>query len=215
MELKPDNKFNIEILHKKSSIIALISLQTDSETLLSCLLLKEKYLPIVEKMNENRKREWLSVRVLLKELLGYEKEILYNSIGKPYLPDNSFYISISHTKGFATLIIDKEKEVAIDIEKISPKVENVRKRFINEKEENALSKTIERIHLILHWSAKESLFKLIGSERIDFLKHLHILPFKPVVGEWSEFEAFETSTGNKRMFTIKYIVHENYVLTYI
>jgi 4'-phosphopantetheinyl transferase EntD len=197
------------------SIIAVAPLREDSESLLSRLSCKEKYLPVIEPMIENRKREWLTIRVLLKELLGQEKEILYNSLGKPYLSDNSYHISISHTKGYAALIINRENEVAIDIEKITSKVENIRKRFVNEEEEKALSQTNERIHLLLYWSAKESLFKRLNVENVDFKLHLHIRSFDPVIGEWGDFEAYETRTGNQNGFKIKYFVNENYVLTYI
>ena len=196
-------------------VFRVVTLDEDSESLLSRLSLKDKYLPVIEKMTENRKREWLSVRVLLKELLGEEKEILYNSSGKPYLSDNSFNISISHTKGYAALIINKENEVAIDIEKISPRVQNIRQRFVNEEEEKALSQSNEVIHLLLYWSAKESLFKLLGIENVDFKQHLHIMPFEPVLREWSEFDAFETRTKEQNSCKIKYFVHEDYVLTYV
>ena len=195
--------------------LAVVPLQEDSKLLLARLSFKERYLPIIERMTENRKREWLTIRVLLKELLGEEKEILYNSFGKPYLSDNSFYISISHTKGYAALIISKENEVAVDIEKIKPKVKNVQKKFVNEEEEKFLSQSNELIHLLLLWSAKESLFKMLGIENVDFKLHLHIQPFEPVLGEWSEFNACESRTKEQNCFKIKYFVHEDYVLTYI
>jgi len=201
--------------YRDLNTIAVVPLLEDSESLLSRLSLKDKYLPAIEKMTENRKREWLSVRVLLKELLGEEKEIFYNSSGKPYLSDSSFHISISHTKGYVALIINKDNEVAIDIEKISTRVQNIRQRFVNEEEEKALSKLNEVIHLLLYWSTKESLFKLLGVENVDFKQHLHIRSFEPVLREWSKFDAFETRTKNQNCYKIKYFVHEDYVLTYI
>ncbi|MCL1934401.1 MAG: 4'-phosphopantetheinyl transferase superfamily protein [Candidatus Azobacteroides sp.] len=201
--------------YRNETILSVVPLSEDSESLLSRLFFKERYLPVIEQMTENRKREWLSIRVLLKELSGEEKEILYDSLGKPYLSDNSFHISISHTKGYAALILDKENEVAIDIEKISPKVENIRTRFVNEEEEKSLSQSNERIHLLLYWSAKESLFKRLGVENVDFKTHLHICPFEPILEEWSDFKAYETRTKYQNCFKINYFVHEDYVLTYI
>ena len=198
-----------------SETIVIAPLNEDSESLLSRLTFKERYIPAIERMIEKRKREWLAIRLLLKELLGEEKEILYNSVGKPYLLDNSFRISISHTKGYAALIINKEKEVAIDIEKISSRVENIRKKFMNDEEEKAISQTNEVIHLLLHWSAKESIYKLLGIKNLDFKTDLYIQPFEPITGEWSEFYAHETKTKNQNCFQIKYFVHEDYVMTYI
>ena len=204
-----------QTFYQNQNILVVVPLEEDSESLLSRLSFKDKYLPIIEKMAENRKREWLSIRVLLKELLGEEKEIVYNSLGKPFLSDHSFYISISHTKGYAALILNKENEVAIDIERITPRIENIRTRFMNEEEEKALSQTNQLIHLLLYWSAKESLFKRLGLENVDFKTQLHISPFEPVLGEWSSFDARETWTENQERFKIHYFVHKDYVLTYI
>jgi len=204
-----------QTFYKNQNIIVVVPLEEDSESLLSRLSFKEKYLPVIEKMAENRKREWLSIRVLIKELLGEEKEIGYNALGKPYLLDNSFYISISHTKGYAALILNKENEVAIDIERITPRVENIRTRFVNGEEEKVLSQANKLVHLLLYWSAKESLFKRLCIENVDFKTHLHISPFEPVLGEWSSFDACETRTENHNCFKIHYFVHEDYVLTYI
>jgi len=215
IQKKRDLRSVSQTFHWNENWIAVVPLQEDSDSLLSRLSFKERYLPVIERMSENRKREWLAIRVLLKELLGEEKEILYNSLGKPYLSDNSFHISISHTKGYAALILNKEKEVAIDIEKISAKVEKVRKRFVSEEEEKALSPSGELVHLLLYWSAKESLFKMLGVENVSFKSDLHILPFEPRRGEWSEFEAYETRTSYQNPYTVKYFVHEDYVLTCI
>jgi len=204
-----------QTFYQNRNRIAIVPIQEDSESLLSRLSFKERYVSVIEKMTENRKREWLAIRVLLKELLGEEKEINYTPLGKPYLADNSFHISISHTKGYAALILNKENEVAIDIERIAPRVENIRERFVNEEEAKVLSQQNERIHLLLYWSAKETIFKWLGVENVDFKLHLHIQPFEPIIGEWSEFDAYETRTEHQNCFKITYFVHENYVLTCI
>jgi len=204
-----------QTFYRNQNILVVVPLDEDSESLLSRLSYKDRYLPVIEKMAENRKREWLSIRVLIKELLGEEKEILYNSLGKPYLSDNSYRISISHTKGYAALILNKENEVAVDIERITPRVENIRARFVNEEEENVLSETNKLIHLLLYWSAKESLYKRLCVENVDFKTQLHISPFEPIIGEWSCFDAYETRTEKQERITIHYFVHKDYVLTYI
>lgn len=204
-----------QVFYKNQNLLVIVPLQEDSASLLARLSLTEKYLPVLERMTENRKREWLTIRILLKELLGEEKEIHYNPLGKPYLPDNSFNISISHTKGYAALILNKEKEVAVDIEQITSRVEKVHLRFVNEEEEKFLSQTKLRIHLLLHWSAKESLFKLLNKENVNFKTQLHVRPFEPVFGKWANFTAFETRTEKQDVFTIHYFVHEDYVVTYI
>jgi 4'-phosphopantetheinyl transferase EntD len=184
-----------------------------SEELLSRLKYKDLYLPALAKMGEHRKREWLTVRLLLKEMLGEEKQILYTDAGKPYLADHSSHISISHTRGYVAVVTDEKHPVAIDIEHIAPRVEKIRSRFMSEAEEQHLSSCNPLIHLLLHWSAKETLFKLLDENTIEFKSQLHILPFEPVTGEWADFNAYETVTGKQQTFTIRYIVTPDYVLT--
>ena len=208
-------KDNQEVYHIDQAIIGITAIGQDSESLLNQLAHKEWYLPFLEKMSEHRRCEWLSVRILLKKLIGKEKEIRYHSSGKPYLADQSYYISISHTKGYVAVILCKEKEVAIDIEQISPRVEKIKERFICEEEERNLSKENELLHLLLHWSAKESLFKILDEENIEFKTQLHINPFEPEVNALAEFTAYETRTEAQQAFTVNYMVTEDYVLTAI
>ena len=43
--------------------------------------------------------------------------------------------------------------------------------------EPAMMEGDEVYALLLHWSAKEALFKLMGVEEVDFIRHLRIFPF--------------------------------------
>jgi phosphopantetheinyl transferase len=207
------------------SKIGIAPIDKDSETLLSQMKHGDRYLPAIEKMTEKRKCEWLTVRTLLKTLLGEEKEIAYQPNGKPYLSDHSYHVSISHTNykgvhdnnllGYVAMVLNEEKEVAIDIEMISPRVLKIKDRFLTEEEAKSISADNEIIHLLLHWSAKESVFKILDTENVDYQSQIHISPFKPVIGEWGSFEACETRTKQQHVFCVHYFVHEDYVLTVI
>jgi phosphopantetheinyl transferase len=205
----------IYTFYKNQCVVGISPILNDSESLLAQLSHKEWYLPSLEKMTEYRRQEWLSVRVLLKELTGKEKEILYHPSGKPYLADNSYHISISHTRGYVAVSLNKEKETAIDIERIAPRVKNIRSRFMSVEEEKMLSKNRELLHLLLHWSAKETMFKILNETSVEFKSQLHIQSFEPLLSEWGSFPAYETRTGKQNIFTINYYVHKDYVLTYI
>ncbi|MDR0506770.1 MAG: 4'-phosphopantetheinyl transferase superfamily protein [Dysgonamonadaceae bacterium] len=205
----------MEYRHDDGTIFAIVPLLENSEALMAQLIHRERYLPFIEKMCENRKKEWLSVRVLLKKLLGEEKEIIYKPSGKPYLADNSYHISISHTQGYVCLILNRNKEVAIDIEKISFRVEKIWTRFVNSEEENNLSKANRLIHLLLHWSAKESVFKILDAKDVNFKTLICVNAFEPVINDWSSFRVKELQTLAQKEYTVKYFVHADYVLTYI
>jgi phosphopantetheinyl transferase len=209
------------------SKVGIAPINKDSETLLSQLEHADRYLPFVERMTEKRKCEWLTVRMLLKTLSGEEKEIAYLPNGKPFLSDRSYHISISHTnckvvtdqtrnnklRGYAAMVLNEKKKVAIDIEMISPRVLRVKDRFLSGEETKAIAADAEMVHLLLHWSAKESVFKITDAENVNYQSQIHILPFRPAIGKWDRFEAYETQTEKQNVFPVHYFVRENYVLT--
>lgn len=161
--------------------------------------------------SESRILEKLAVRVLLKELLGGEKQIKYYSSERPYLADRSYNISISHTKDYVAVILDREHSVAIDIEQIGDKVKRVRSRIISDKE--YIDESQEAIHLLLHWSAKESMFKVLDENGVDYLKHLYIEPFTPEKS--GVIHSHESRTNRNLSFCINYQVETEFVLVYL
>ena len=161
---------------------------------------------------EKRKQEWLAVRVLLKELCGEEKEIAYLPSGKPYLEDGSAFVSFSHTSGYVAVALHPSAEVGVDIEQYGTRVQRVASRFIREDEKVSVKSGDEIYALLLHWSAKETMFKLMKDEAVDFIKHLHILPFVPE--ESGTFHACEYRSGQEQEFLIHYDTHPDYVLTF-
>ena len=198
----------------ESIIWAVREIRESVDELMAMLEKKDLYFPHLKQISsESRKREWLTVRVLLKEMLDEEKKILYTSTGKPYLSDNSYQISISHTKGFVAVALHPEMKVGIDIEHISQRIQKIRSRFMNKKEEANLDKEHEEMHLLLHWSAKESIFKLLEEQDVDFETYLHINPFNPVLNNLSRFSAYETKTEKQQVFSGYYLANSCYVLT--
>ncbi|MDR1720206.1 MAG: 4'-phosphopantetheinyl transferase superfamily protein [Dysgonamonadaceae bacterium] len=186
-----------------------------SVAMLDLLENKTLYLPTLQKMkSEQRKREWLSVRLLLKELLGEEKAIAYTPAGKPHLTDSSYHIGISHSRNHAAVILGKQFPVGIDIESVSPRVHQISARFMSEAESQHLSTDNETIHLLLHWSAKECMFKTMDETGIDFRAHLHVAPFEPVMNRLSFFEAHETLTEQRQSFRMNYIATTDYVVVF-
>ena len=161
---------------------------------------------------EKRKQEWLAVRVLLKELCGEEKKIAYLPSGKPYLEDGSAFVSFSHTSGYVAVALHPSAEVGVDIEQYGTRVQRVASRFIREDEKVSVDSGDEIYTLLLHWSAKETMFKLMEDEAVDFIDHLHILPFAPK--ESGTFHACEYRSGQEQKFLIHYDTHPDYVLTF-
>lgn len=163
----------------------------------------------------SRCMEYVAVRVLLKTLLGKEYSILHYPSGKPFLENETLRISISHTKGYVAVGVHARQEVGIDIEQRTEKVCKVRSRFVREDEMQgeALVSEEERLSLLLlHWSAKETLYKLINSSEVDFLDHLRIRDFSLLSS--GHFMAEEYRTVNRNQFSVSYWVHPDFVCTW-
>jgi phosphopantetheinyl transferase len=103
------------------------------------------------------------------------------------------------------VIVSKDNRVGIDIEIVTPKIERVKNKFLNEKELEwvasyrlpvagnlkSTNKTINHLPhqqvyqltgqpinlLTLLWSCKEAVFKWYGSAEVDFKKDIHLKSF--------------------------------------
>lgn len=160
-----------------------------------------------------RQAERLAVRVLLLKLLGEQKQIHYHPDGSPYLSDGSYHISISHTRGYVAVIVGKSNMIGIDIEQYGFRVHKVARKYMREDEIPASYNGSQTWSLLLHWSAKETMFKSLGREELDFRKHFRIYPFQPV--ETGTFRAQEFKTEFNYEYSIRYILHPDFVMTWV
>ncbi|MGM9726516.1 MAG: 4'-phosphopantetheinyl transferase superfamily protein [Prevotella sp.] len=136
--------------------------------------------------NDGRKLEFLAIRALMYEMLrvnGASKGLLshagdftHNGQGKPLF--RGYHVSISHTKGYAALILSKKSEVAVDIEYMSDRVERIASKFLR-KDERADSLDSK----LVHWCAKETVFKLFSEENLLF-EEMRVKPFD-TMSDWA------------------------------
>ncbi len=192
----------------ESTIVGIWKIEESRNGLLALLSHREWVQNIYTVRSESRVLEILSARILIKELLGEEKEVQYNKSGKPFLVDRSYHISVSHTKGYVAVAINKVKHIGLDIEQISEKIRRVQSRLIAESE--YIDKNNELVHLLLHWSAKEAMFKFIDTSGVDFLHHLFVDTFIPDIT--GTFTANETRTEMKHRFRAYYKVGKEFVM---
>ena len=162
-------------------------------------------------VSERRKMEWLSVRVLLYAMLQEDKEIGYSPEGKPYLTDHSFFISISHTKGYVAVMLASFTPAGIDIEQYGQRVKRVYDRFIRSDERVEPYQGDETWSMLLHWSAKETIFKSMENADADLRKLClsHFIPQSEGV-----FQVREYATERQQLFTVGYRICPDFVLTW-
>ena len=136
--------------------------------------------------NDGRKLEFLAIRALMYEmlrvngasngLLSHAGDFTHNGQGKPLF--RGYHVSISHTKGYAALILSKKSEVAVDIEYMSDRVERIASKFLR-KDERADSLDAK----LVHWCAKETVFKLFSEENLLF-EDMRVKPFD-TMSDWA------------------------------
>ena len=127
--------------------------------------------------SEKKRLQWFASRHLANLMLGMPDIIVNDETGKPNFKSSAINISISHTVGFAAVILSKHCAVGVDVEAVVPKIERIAHKFLTEDEIAAIPADEKTAKLILYWSAKESLYKLYGWGALEFKTQLLIEPF--------------------------------------
>lgn len=171
---------------------------------------KKEFLAI---KNDRRKREYLSVRQLLREMTGKKNEIQYSPDGKPALKNQSLHISISHSADLAVVILSSKK-TGIDVENKNRNIRGVAKRFLSEMEWSDVNRTPNPgLTGIIYWCAKEAAFKFSILPEIDFKKHITIRPFYPKT-EGGTFAGELCKEDPAVFLSFHYLFFENNVIVY-
>ena len=167
--------------------------------------------------HEQRKKEWLSARILTARL-SEEKQvkIRYDLHNKPSLEGLPFYISISHSGPLLAVILS-EKETGIDIETVKPNVQRIRHKFMSENELDEAGHLCNDQSLTLYWCVKESLYKFYGKKELTFKEHLFVEPFT-MQKEGSVFGRILHPSMNKRLrlnYSTLHAEEKTFILAYI
>ena len=161
------------------------------------MMLAERY------KHDSRKKEFLAIRALLYQMLGDKVgEITHNTVGKPLL--KGYHISISHTQGFAALIVSKTKEVAVDIEYFSDRVKRIASKFMRKDEE---APDVDA--LLVHWCSKETIYKLFSEENLQY-SEMRVKPFNPMSDWMCEVENLKS----QKKVVVDFELTMEFVLTY-
>ena len=118
----------------------------------------------------HRKKEWLATRALLNDLTAERTRIKYDNDGCPAPENGKFNISISHTTGFVAVMLHDVFHPGIDIELTSRHIGRVARRFLSPEEFEVCSDQtgLSNEKLLLHWCAKEAIFKMVPFNNIEF-----------------------------------------------
>jgi len=167
-----------------------------------------------EMQNESKKLQWYATRHLANEMLGSNSVIAKETTGKPYLKSGDGYISISHTASFATVMLNKTKNVGVDLEILNPKVERIAQKFLQQHEIDSIHPNEKIEKLILYWSAKEALYKLYGKGDIEFKTQLIIQPFE-LAQEGILTADILSADASLKNLSVHYSFFDDHVISYV
>lgn len=181
-------------------------------------LYENEWVRLSQIAHPQKRLEWLSSRLCLKELLNigdYQQvESLNNKSGKPYLSNNQSFISYSHSGHFSTAIASQSREVGVDIEYLGRK-RNLRTRFLfmNQPELDWFEQVNTFEAFILIWSAKETLYKIMG-EGFAFKENLYLQLENFTMKQEGILPAVVCKDNLNVRLAVNYIVNQDFILTY-
>lgn len=161
-------------------------------------------LPEVGTLCDTRKREVAATYSLLRAMTGCAGVVVrHNSSGKPFV--EGWNISISHTRGFAAVILSHSLAVAIDLEYVDTRVNRIAHKFLRKDESPSCL-----VSRIIHWCAKETMYKLFSEQHLAFMD-IRVSPF-PLNEESGEFVVENMQT--QQSVTLNYLHKVDYVMVY-
>ena len=118
--------------------------------------------------SDKRRLEIVASRYLFKYLCGDAYEtIVHDENGRPYIKSGSRKISISHTGNYVAVAVSTF-DVGIDIETITGRAYRLKSRFLSDTEIGNIDNNNFEVDAVVRWSAKESVYKVVGREVYDF-----------------------------------------------
>lgn len=183
----------------------------------------------ISHMCTKRQEETIAVYALLQEIKNVysigasdntqdteELIISHDSNGKPLL-NNGWQISISHTVGYASIIISQNESVSVDIEYISNRIFKICNRFLNSSEtldfnKSSQRETLEqkRTRLLLYWCAKEATYKYFSEEKLTFDEMIVNIDY--TINDFGNI--YVTNKKSRKRISIEYMQNNDFVLTY-
>lgn len=180
----------------------------NEDLLLQLYQLSENEKLTLEKYHNNRHRlQWLSYRLLLKNVLQEDFIIDYQPNGKPILCHPQKNISISHSFDYVAVALSNHA-IGIDIEKQSSRILNLKTKIANEKEQQKWDMQDYRIlHII--WGIKEAIYKKMDYPIKNYLTEITVtnIDFNQQTAQ-----AEVQTVDSKKMITLSFCDYNNYML---
>ena len=123
--------------------------------------------------SENRQREALAWRAIVRRELGAECRISYDEWGAPQVDLPNTFISVSHSKEQVAVLFS-DAPCAVDIEQTERDFARVASRYLSDNEQSLAE--LHKLHAEL-WCAKEALYKYHKRGGLDLRRDIKIVEY--------------------------------------
>ncbi len=159
--------------------------------------------------SKTRQREYITQRILLKEIVGKKAKLIKHESGKPAILNHPYSVSFTHNDSFTGMLLSKQ-QCGIDIQTPTQRIVAIKHKFINEKDFCNTTNNYQILSLI--WSCKEAVFKKYGEypifikENISIVKQIDKTTFQAEVRINEDIHTTEVKTtileGNYLSYTL-------------
>ena len=190
-----------------------------------------KKVPLQRSITHPHKRlQHLAGRYLLPALFNDFplEEILIADTRKPFLPNEKYHFSISHSGDFAAAIASSKSRVGVDIEMITPRIHRIADKFLSDDEKDFFNEDYkmfldqwnlkDKVHteyLTLMWSAKEAVTKWHGDGGVDFKEDIQLLKFAGISHDEEINLPFVFAKNEIISLNVKGKIFDNAVLAWV
>lgn len=162
--------------------------------------------------NPLKRLEFLAGRALIKALLKrWEipfQRLEKDTFGKPYLAGSPVHISLSHSYPHVAAVLNREKNVGIDLEQPKDKLLRIAHRILAPDELQDAGENVTK-HCV-YWCAKEALIKIYGKKDLIFSANLRIAPFP--MAPSGHLVGRIVADNQETTIPLQYTVFENFVV---
>ncbi len=168
---------NIQNIHHNNDILVkYLNYETVEVKDINLSLLSEKDQQTFHSFKSpKRQLEFYHLRVLW-DSFNTQQPILYKSTGKPYLKQG--FLSMTHSHKRVVIAYSPVKEVGVDIELISPKIDKVKHKFLHP---NDNYRTLEDLTVL--WTIKEAVYKLFDGDDLFFMDNVEVKDLTSQIAE--------------------------------
>ncbi len=193
--------------------VALWKVEESVDELLALVKLNDAQLLEIKSLKREQRQKEKLVSIHLVHLLTLSDVIVkYKPNGAPYIEGSNSHISITHTKGWVAVQLYAFDVAGIDIEYRSDRILRVAHKFIANKELAFVPNDFKTDYFNLIWCAKETLYKIVQKEGLDFIDQLQIEPF--ILNKDGVITGLVKFDSVSRSYQMGYCVSDDWYLVY-